>query len=97
MINTANYHLKQPGMAAIGAQKRAQYAMGCIYLTGDFGTKKDIAKGLAFLCRAAYRGEPDAQFKLALCFLRGIGVAPDTELAMGWLKMAAERGLPYTC
>ena len=98
----ANYLIKKPGktqegirwmrMAAIGAQKRAQYAMGCIYLTGDFGVKKDFVKGLAFLCRAAYRGEPDAQFKLALCFLRGIGVNPDSELAMGWLQRAAQQG-----
>ena len=98
----ANYLIKEPEktqegirwmrMAAIGAQKRAQYAMGCIYLTGDYGVKKDFVKGLAFLCRAAYRGEPDAQFKLALCFLRGIGVNPDSELAMGWLQRAAQQG-----
>ena len=98
----AKYLLNEPGktqegirwmrMAAVGAQQRAQYAMGCIYLTGDYGVKKDMVKGLAFLCRAAYRGEPDAQFKLALCFMRGIGVAPDAELAMGWLQRAAQRG-----
>lgn len=42
---------------------------------------------------AAERGDREAQYQLALCYLNGNGVAQDIQEAVRWLSCAAEQGL----
>ena len=41
---------------------------------------------------SAVRGEPQAQYELALLYLRGAGVAHDPNEARRWLRLAAQQG-----
>jgi TPR repeat protein len=41
---------------------------------------------------AAEQGDADAQFRLALCYDRGVGVEQDTEESIKWSRKAAEHG-----
>ncbi len=41
---------------------------------------------------SAAHGEPDAQYELALLYLRGHGVEHDPEQARRWLRLAAQQG-----
>src|SRR5690242_724627 len=44
------------------------------------------------IAHAAQYGLPEAQAKLGLCYLRGLGVPPNQEEARHWLEQAAEAG-----
>ncbi|MEY2621561.1 MAG: Sel1 repeat [Pseudomonadota bacterium] len=47
---------------------------------------------MASLQLSAAHGEPEAQYELALLFLRGQGVAHDPVQARHWLRLAAQQG-----
>jgi len=44
------------------------------------------------LSRAAQKGNPIAQLKLGICYLKGDGVSPDTNESIRWLRRAARQG-----
>ncbi len=43
----------------------------------------------------AERGDANAQFNMALIYHKGLGVAADEALAVGWYHRAANNGSPY--
>ena len=47
------------------------------------------------LTQAAEQGDADAQYKLGMCYLSGLGVAQDSAEAAKWLRKAAEQGDAY--
>ena len=47
---------------------------------------------LASVQLSAAHGEPEAQYDLALLYLRGHGVAHDPAEARRWLRLAAQQG-----
>jgi TPR repeat protein len=49
-------------------------------------------KWLASLRLSAAHGEPEAQYELALLYLRGQGVPHDPAEARRWLRLAARQG-----
>jgi TPR repeat protein len=53
---------------------------------------QDFAKALALWRPLAEKGDPDAQFDLAVLYDRGEGVARNTAQALGWYRRAANGG-----
>jgi TPR repeat protein len=51
--------------------------------------KKDRARGFRLSLAAAEAGLPAAQYDVAVCLARGIGIAKDPGAAEHWLRRAA--------
>jgi TPR repeat protein len=68
-----------------------QRILGLGYLNGR-GGEKDIAKGLAWLGKAAEGGDASAQFSLAWVYLNGTGVPRDDARGAQWMRRAAGQG-----
>ena len=79
--------------AAIGGMPHAQYFLGNAYLYGD-GVAQDDKKAAEYYERAASKGHPDAQYNLALLFDSDRLGAPDLNKTYGWMRAAADAGLP---
>ncbi len=60
-------------------------------LNGD-GTARDPKESVAWFERAALQGQVNAQFTLAVMYLRGTGVDRDAVRGFAWLDIAATRG-----
>ncbi len=43
------------------------------------------------------QSDPEIQYQLGLCYLRGLGVAQDGAQAEAWLRRAADQGHPMAC
>ena len=48
--------------------------------------------GVKFLASAANKGNPDAQYRLSLCYIEGIGVEKSRHNSIYWMKQAAYQG-----
>lgn len=75
--------------AADAGHAHAEFALGTHYLRK---TPVDYTKAVTYIRYAAMHGSPDAAFLMAICFIEGYGVRPNSRLALGWLANAAERG-----
>jgi len=53
----------------------------------------DVDSAAVLFKRAAKKGDPRAQYSLAVLYLRGEGVDRDDKLAARWLRRAAKQGL----
>lgn len=53
-----------------------------------------MAEACEYLAQAARLGQVEAQLSIAYCLRHGLGVAPDTEAAIGYLREAAKQGHP---
>ncbi len=53
-----------------------------------------FTEAYTYLEEAASSGQVEAQLNLAYCLRQGLAVAPDTQAAIHWLKMAARQGHP---
>jgi len=51
-----------------------------------------FAAAFPLLTRAAISGIPDAEYRVARCYLEGTGVPPSRAEGARWLKRAAEHG-----
>jgi hypothetical protein len=74
----------------------AQCEIGRCYASGEAaqeGIPKDDAKAVLWFTKAAMQGHAGAQYNLALCYDRGLGVAVDRHKASTWMKQAADKGL----
>ena len=70
-------------------------ALGSYYLTGisDSAIKPNVKRARdMFTYAASYFGDVDAQYRLALMYLKGTGGERDPLQGARWLKHAAERG-----
>lgn len=67
--------------------------LGILLLTGQGGVQRDYTKARYWLQRGAESGIPSATASLAHIYLQGLGVEPDTAMALPLLRSAAQRGL----
>src|SRR5690606_19455698 len=56
------------------------------------GTAQDPGQAFAWLARSSEQGEPEAQYRLGLLYLKGRGVARDDAQARAWFARAAAGG-----
>ncbi len=64
------------------------------YYFGDDETEPNYKEAIKWYRKAANTGHADAQFSLGYCYLNGLGVATDEDVACKWLKKAAEQKHP---
>lgn len=67
----------------------AVYAYAMRLLSGE-----DLPLGVEMLKKAAARQHIFAMYQLGVCYYRGIGVEPDFQKALTWLKYASDYDLP---
>jgi TPR repeat protein len=65
--------------------------LGRQYRNG-WSVPKDEAESSRWYQRAAEAGHAGAQFVIGGRLLKGVGVAPDVQAALKWLRSAAEQG-----
>ena len=65
--------------------------LGLKYLTGE-GVAANEDEAVHWLLRAAYNGEPDAEYWLGTLYARGRGVPEDESQALHWYEAAAKQG-----
>lgn len=68
----------------------AALLLGEIELNGRFSADVNEHDGFLWLKRAADSDLAEAQYKLALCFLKGKGTKPNSAFALYWAQKAAE-------
>ncbi len=78
--------------AALRENMKAQYALGCMYQSGD-GVGKDEKEAFKWFRKSAEHGFDEAQCRLAMCYESGEGVEPDGTEAFRWYRKAAEQGI----
>jgi TPR repeat protein len=73
----------------------ADHALGVMYLDG-YGVEKNIPKAVELLRKSAEQNYPEALFKLASLYARGVAVTPDNkpdmQKAAEFARKAAEQG-----
>lgn len=52
----------------------------------------NLGKAMALYCRAARQGHADAAFHVGWMYLSGLGVRPDSRLAIAWFDVASRAG-----
>jgi TPR repeat protein len=77
--------------AAISRNPSALFNLGLLCLRDDW-PKRNPMKAVQAFARAAAIGSPGAQYMLASCFYKGIGVPKDRKKSFEWLNKAAEGG-----
>ncbi|WP_431305759.1 tetratricopeptide repeat protein [Sediminicoccus sp. BL-A-41-H5] len=76
-------------LAADAGDEHASADIGNLIL-GGLREGSEFAKGIVtFFDEKARNGDPVAAYNLAVCYLHGVGVAPDHEEAKKWLREAA--------
>ena len=83
--------VKWTRLAAEGGDKRAQYNLSYLYLSGE-GVPQDSAEAFMWATLAAKQGFAPAQYNLGLMYDTGEGVAEDNTEAVKWYLFAAEQG-----
>lgn len=77
--------------AAWQGDPQAQYALGNMYLRGDY-VAPNPQKAFRWFYQSAYRGYRPAQYQIATHYKNGIGVLPDLPKAYAW-RLVAGQGL----
>lgn len=93
----------QPALAAdttfkkaiASSDKRQLTEWGRHYQHGE-GVAKDLDKAIQLYCRAARKGDLDAQYYLGYLYANGNGVRRDEQLAAAWLHLAAAKNDPQS-
>jgi len=67
----------------------AQYAWGERLLTGAPQLKADPAKAIFWIQKSAMAGSEKSKRQLVLCYTKGVGVAPNLQIAWRWLTLPA--------
>lgn len=71
----------------------AALALGMAYETGHH-VHRSCTKAAEWIAFAATSGNAAAQYNLALRYLQGDGIPPDSQAGQKWLQIAANRGYP---
>lgn len=71
----------------------AQVQLGSIYFEGEMGIEINYAEAIYWLTQAAKQNLPVAQYKLGVCYERGLGVDQDLDYALALYRAAADKGL----
>ena len=79
-------------LSAIHGHSTSQYSLAGFYLHGSDGKPLDYTQARYWYEQSAEQGNPRAQSKLGWIYLKGLGVRPDTRMAIIWYKLAAEQG-----
>jgi uncharacterized protein len=77
------------GEAAKKGHADAQLKLGWWLLKGGDVVKKDEAAGMNWLLMSANRGEPQAQYEVAISYWKGRGVKPDPIAAYMWFDLCS--------
>jgi TPR repeat protein len=81
--------------ALASASKRDLTEWGRRYQHGE-GVPRNVNNAIRLFCKAAKKGDTDAQFYLGWLYANGSGVRRDDELAAAWLHLAAAREHPQS-
>ena len=66
--------------------------IGRITFDGVQGVRQDKAKGIRWFHRASKAGSPTAAYNLGTCYMRGDGIGRNTDKALEYFQLAANRG-----
>ena len=77
--------------SAEAGDRVAQYNLGVLHETGQYGVREDKAEAVRWYRLSAPQGYENAQYNLAVMYLRGEGVEQDREAAIRWFRLAAEQ------
>ena len=77
------------------ASKRELTEWGRRYQHGE-GVTRDLDNAIRLYCKAAKKGDVDAQYYLGYIYANGTGVRRDEELAAAWLHLAAAQNDPQS-
>ena len=73
---------------------KAQFLLGLLYERGSAPRKQDPEQAYELFLKAASKGHPRAQFKVAFALQSGRGVMKDLKLAHAWYRRSAAFGVP---
>ncbi len=85
------YAYRQPAPAAPAVDPAPPGSMSYLFAVTRYDAA-DYGTAVAHFQDAAEAGHPRAQYRLALCFLEGKGVMPNTLIAARWFRRAADQG-----
>lgn len=77
-------------VAATSGDPTAEYILALQYMEGDH-VKKDDSKSFAYFKRSASHGSVEGQFFTGYLLEHGVGTEQNTEEAVYWLKLAADK------
>ena len=80
--------------AAEGGWPKAEFMLSQAMMAGWPTYTKDETEGEKWLESAAAHGDFDAQCKLAIRLMEGVGVPKNPAMAVKWWRWAAEHGCP---
>lgn len=69
-----------------------QIKMGETYSVGTWKILKNDETAAEWYRKAALQGDPDGEYRLGLCYDRGLGVPKNEALAAKWFSKAAQGG-----
>ncbi len=81
--------------AYAATDKRALTEWGRRFQSGE-GVPRDLDNAIRLYCKAAKKGDIDAQYYLGYMYASGVGVRRDEELAAAWLHLAAAQDDPQS-
>ena len=79
-------------LAADNGHLGAMTRLAMILMSSKRNVKRDLDRGLSYLLTAANKNYMDAQYFLAYCYFKGIGVEKSDEEYLKWLNLAAANG-----
>lgn len=94
------YRLLTPVVVALGlalsgcASTRTNETVDRLALASEAYQAGNYDRAFALTRAEAELGNPRAQYALGYMYFKGEGVGPDTELALRWIRQAAEKGDP---
>ncbi len=83
------------GKAYASSNKRELTEWARRYQHGE-GVPRDLDNAIRLYCKAALKGDTDAQYYLGYMYANGTGVRRDEELAAAWLHLAAAKDDPQS-
>lgn len=78
--------------AALAGVREAMTGLGRMLATEDGAEDPALREAAQWFAKAAERGDPAAQFNLALFYEQGLGVEADMSSAASWYRRAAKQG-----
>ena len=88
----ASVFVDEARKAAEHGDALAQYRLGYYYNTGFRGIEKNQDEAVKWYRKAAEQGNADAQYALGACYVEGVGVTKDLQIAYGWILVAKSGG-----
>lgn len=77
---------------AIAAGSTAAKTLKGFWMEIGLTGKPDLREAVLNYHQAAQAGDPEAQYQLARCYAKGIGIPPDANASNYWLKEASRSG-----